>query len=80
MNPIVKDFIHYIQEVMPKDNKKRAQEETQKHFNMTKDGTVFYTEHLQLDFANLRKEVSQIPYLHCLNFKSLTTSLSLSYS
>ena len=40
---------------MPKDNKKRAQEETQKHFNMTKDGTVFYTEYFAVRFCESKK-------------------------
>lgn len=55
MSPIVKDFILYVQKVMPKDSKKRAQEETQKQFNMTKDGTVFYTEHFAVRFCESKK-------------------------
>lgn len=80
MNPIVKDFILYVQKVMPKDSKKRAQEETQKQFNMTKDGTVFYTEHFAVRFCESKKGSLSKPYLHYLNYKSLTISPFLSYS
>ena len=44
MNKIVLDFVGYVNSEMPKHNKEKAQQETQKRFGMTKDGKVYYTE------------------------------------
>ena len=51
MNKIVLDFVGYVNSEMPKHNKEKAQQETQKRFGMTKDGKVYYTEYFAVRFC-----------------------------
>lgn len=51
MNQIITEFVEYVNHGMPKHDKAVAQKATQKHFNLIKDGTVYYTQHFAVRFC-----------------------------
>ncbi len=51
MNQIITDFVEYVNHGMPKHDKAVAQKATQEHFNLIKDGTVYYTQHFAVRFC-----------------------------
>lgn len=51
MNQIIIDFVEYVNNGMPKHDKAEAQKTTQEHFNLIKDGTVYYTQHFAVRFC-----------------------------
>lgn len=51
MNQIITEFVEYVNHGMPKHDKAEAQKATQNHFNLIKDGTVYYTQHFAVRFC-----------------------------
>lgn len=56
MNQIITDFVEYVNHGMPKHDKAVAQKATQEHFNLIKDGTVYYTQHFAVRFCYSKNE------------------------
>lgn len=51
MNQKVKDFIDFVKNGMPKNNKVYAEKVTQKHFNLVKDRSVYYCDEFAVRFC-----------------------------